>query len=116
VENKPGANAAIGIEALLRSDPDGHTSSSSRTARSRSNVHLSRLNYDPLTDLVPVFQGGEQPDHPDRQCRRSHRCRLVRGLAQAKLSIRDRCGARLVGQDVGLLTTLETGTKSVSGS
>jgi tripartite-type tricarboxylate transporter receptor subunit TctC len=25
VENKPGANAAIGIEALLRSDPDGHT-------------------------------------------------------------------------------------------
>src|SRR5262245_65438519 len=25
VENKPGANAAIGIEALLRSDADGHT-------------------------------------------------------------------------------------------
>ena len=25
VENKPGANAAIGIDALMRSDSDGHT-------------------------------------------------------------------------------------------
>src|SRR6516162_6735516 len=38
VENKPGANAAIGIEALLRSDPDGHTLVIPRIAQSRSTA------------------------------------------------------------------------------
>ena len=54
VENKPGANAAIGIDALLRSDPDGHTLVILSDSPVTINVHLSRLNYDPLTDLVPV--------------------------------------------------------------
>jgi tripartite-type tricarboxylate transporter receptor subunit TctC len=54
VENKPGANAAIGIEALLRSDPDGHTLVILSDSPVTINVHLSRLNYDPLTDLVPI--------------------------------------------------------------
>ena len=54
VENKPGANAAIGIEALLRSDPDGHTLAILSDSPVTINVHLSRLNYDPLTDLVPI--------------------------------------------------------------
>ena len=54
VENKPGANAAIGIETLLRSDPDGHTLVLVSNSPLTINVHLSRLNYDPLTDLVPV--------------------------------------------------------------
>ena len=54
VENKPGANAAIGIDALLRSDPDGHTLVILSDSPVTINVHLSRLNYDPLTDLVPI--------------------------------------------------------------
>jgi tripartite-type tricarboxylate transporter receptor subunit TctC len=54
VENRPGANAAIGIETLLRSDPDGHTLVLVSNSPLTINVHLSRLNYDPLTDLVPV--------------------------------------------------------------
>jgi tripartite-type tricarboxylate transporter receptor subunit TctC len=54
VENKPGANAAIGIDALMRSDPDGHTLAILSDSPVTINVHLSRLNYDPLTDLVPV--------------------------------------------------------------
>jgi tripartite-type tricarboxylate transporter receptor subunit TctC len=54
VENKPGANAAIGIEALIRSDPDGHTLVILSDSPVTINVHLSRLNYDPLTDLVPI--------------------------------------------------------------
>jgi tripartite-type tricarboxylate transporter receptor subunit TctC len=56
VENKPGANAAIGIDALLRSDPDGHTLVILSDSPVTINVHLSRLNYDPLTDLVPISQ------------------------------------------------------------
>src|SRR5215469_18572430 len=61
VENKPGANAAIGIEALLRSDPDGHTLVILSDSPVTINVHLSRLNYDPLTDLVPVTKVVNSP-------------------------------------------------------
>jgi len=54
VENKPGANAAIGIETLVRSDADGHTLVILSDSPVTMNVHLARLNYDPLTDLVPI--------------------------------------------------------------
>src|SRR5579862_5116265 len=54
VENKPGANAAIGIEDLMRSAPDGHTLVILSDSPVTINVHLSRVNYDPLTDLVPI--------------------------------------------------------------
>jgi tripartite-type tricarboxylate transporter receptor subunit TctC len=61
VENKPGANAAIGIEALLRSDPDGHTLAILSDSPVTINVHLSRLNYNPLTDLVPIIRAVSSP-------------------------------------------------------
>src|SRR5437763_1929813 len=54
VENKPGANAAIGIDALMRSDPDGHTLIILSDSPVTINVHLARLNYDPLIDLKPI--------------------------------------------------------------
>src|SRR5262245_41085565 len=61
VENKPGANAAIGIEALLRSDPDGHALVILSDSPVTINVHLARLNYDPLTDLVPITKAVSSP-------------------------------------------------------
>jgi|SRR5579862_402917 len=54
VENKSGANAAIGIEDLMRSEPDGHTLVILSDSPVTINPHLSRLNYNPLTDLVPI--------------------------------------------------------------
>jgi tripartite-type tricarboxylate transporter receptor subunit TctC len=54
VENKPGANAAIGIDDLMRSEPDGHTLVILSDSPVTINPHLSRVNYDPLTDLVPI--------------------------------------------------------------
>src|SRR6202049_4366371 len=54
VENKPGANAAIGIEDLMRSEPGGHTLIILSDSPVTINVHLSRVNYNPLTDLVPI--------------------------------------------------------------
>jgi tripartite-type tricarboxylate transporter receptor subunit TctC len=54
VENKPGANAAIGIDELIRSAPDGHTLIILSDSPVTINVHLSRVNYNPLTDLVPI--------------------------------------------------------------
>src|SRR6476620_6739983 len=61
VENKPGGNAAIGIEALLRSDPDGHTLAILSDSPVTINVHLARLNYDPLADLVPITRAVRSP-------------------------------------------------------
>src|SRR6185436_10292711 len=61
VENKPGANAAIGIDALMRSDPDGHTLAILSDSPVTINVHLLRLNYDPLTDLVPISKVVSSP-------------------------------------------------------
>jgi tripartite-type tricarboxylate transporter receptor subunit TctC len=61
VENKPGANATIGIEALVRSDPDGHTLVILSDSPVTINVHLARLNYDPLTDLVPISRVVSSP-------------------------------------------------------
>ncbi|TMJ69506.1 MAG: tripartite tricarboxylate transporter substrate binding protein, partial [Alphaproteobacteria bacterium] len=43
VENKPGANAAIGIETLVRSDADGHTLVLLSDSPVTMNVHLARL-------------------------------------------------------------------------
>jgi tripartite-type tricarboxylate transporter receptor subunit TctC len=61
VENKPGANAVIGIEDLMRSEPDGHTLIILSDSPVTINVHLSRLNYDPLTDLVPISKVVSSP-------------------------------------------------------
>src|SRR6201996_7913650 len=61
VENKPGANAAIGIDALVRSDPDGHTIIILSDSPVTINVHLARVNYDPLTDLVPITKVVSSP-------------------------------------------------------
>jgi tripartite-type tricarboxylate transporter receptor subunit TctC len=61
VENKPGANAAIGIEDLMRSEPDGHTLIILSDSPVTINVHLSRVNYDPLTDLVPISKVVSSP-------------------------------------------------------
>ena len=61
VENKPGANGAIGIEDLMRSAPDGHTLIILSDSPVTINVHLSQVNYDPLTDLVPISKVVSSP-------------------------------------------------------
>ena len=76
MENKPGANAAIGIDALMRSNPDGHTLAILSDSPVTINVHLLRLNYDPLADLVPISGRWWQPDHPERQCQGGESPRL----------------------------------------
>jgi tripartite-type tricarboxylate transporter receptor subunit TctC len=61
VENKPGANAAIGIDAVVRSDPDGHTIIILSDSPVTINVHLAKVNYDPLTDLKPITKVVSSP-------------------------------------------------------
>lgn len=55
VENKPGANAAIGAEYVARSKPDGTTVLFGTAETHALNPHLRKaLPYDPLKDLPAV--------------------------------------------------------------
>ena len=55
VENKPGANAAIGAEYVAKSDPDGHTLFVTTAGAVVINPHMrSDLPYDPVKDFAPV--------------------------------------------------------------
>ena len=82
VENKPGANAAIGIDALMRSDPDGHTLAILSDSPLTINVHLFRLNYDPLTDLVPISSSQYPAPMPRRESYRLPICRPISPVVQ----------------------------------
>lgn len=57
VENKPGANTAIGASYIARATPDGYTVGSADNATLALNQHLfSKLTYKPTTDFS--FVGG----------------------------------------------------------
>jgi tripartite-type tricarboxylate transporter receptor subunit TctC len=68
VENKTGANGNLGTEAAAKAAPDGHTILVVPESVV-SNAHVYKVNYNPLTDLVPVIQISRQPivlaAHPD---------------------------------------------------
>jgi tripartite-type tricarboxylate transporter receptor subunit TctC len=55
VENKPGANGAIGAEYVAKADPDGYTLFFTTVGAVAINPALrSDLPYDPLKDFAPV--------------------------------------------------------------
>jgi tripartite-type tricarboxylate transporter receptor subunit TctC len=55
VENKPGAETVIGVQALLASPPDGYTMLLVSSSTSTLNVvMIPNLPYDPLRDFVPL--------------------------------------------------------------
>src|SRR5437588_5432040 len=55
VENRAGANGAIGLQALMQSDPDGYTIAASSDTPLVVNPWLyDKLPYQPLRDFQPV--------------------------------------------------------------
>jgi tripartite-type tricarboxylate transporter receptor subunit TctC len=55
VENRPGANGLIGIQALKAAPPDGHTLFVGSNSTLASNLALFKsLQYDPVADFMPV--------------------------------------------------------------
>jgi tripartite-type tricarboxylate transporter receptor subunit TctC len=55
VENKAGANAAIGAEYVAKSEPDGYTLFLSTSGAIVINPHMrANLPYDPVKDFAPV--------------------------------------------------------------
>jgi tripartite-type tricarboxylate transporter receptor subunit TctC len=55
VENRGGANGAIGLQALMQSDPDGYTIAAVSDGPIVANPALyDKLVYQPLRDFIPV--------------------------------------------------------------
>lgn len=61
VENKPGANANIGADAVAKAAPDGYTLLMGATFLAFNRATTQRLAYDALNDLVPVARTGRAP-------------------------------------------------------
>ena len=55
VDNKPGAGGLVGIEAGLKSAPDGYTLLMISSSYS-VNPALYKLSFDPIADITPVIQ------------------------------------------------------------
>ena len=63
VENKAGAGANIGAEAVARAEADGHTMMFGTSAPLAINPYLyPKLNYDPEKHFAPVIQVGYLPN------------------------------------------------------
>lgn len=55
IENKPGANAAIGADYVAKSDPDGYTLFLTTSGAVAVNPNLrADLPYDPVRDFAPI--------------------------------------------------------------
>jgi tripartite-type tricarboxylate transporter receptor subunit TctC len=54
VENVTGANGNLGVQALLRAEPDGHTLLFTAENAITVSPHIYNLSYDPLADMMPV--------------------------------------------------------------
>ena len=62
VDNKHGANGAIGAEFVARSAPDGYTLIMSTNTPHAANVSLmKKINYDPVKDFAPIARVANIP-------------------------------------------------------
>jgi tripartite-type tricarboxylate transporter receptor subunit TctC len=56
IENKGGASGAVGVEAGIKSAPDGYTFFATPVATLTILPHARKSPYDPFQDMVPVTQ------------------------------------------------------------
>ncbi len=62
VDNKPGASAQIGAQAVATAKPDGYTIlMTTNTSHSANPWLFQNLKYDPMKDFTPIARVGELP-------------------------------------------------------
>ena len=62
VENRPGANAIIGMDAVAKAAPDGYTLVYAPVSAVTTNAFIyKKLPYDPLRDFAPITQTVANP-------------------------------------------------------
>jgi tripartite-type tricarboxylate transporter receptor subunit TctC len=62
IENRPGANAIVGMEAGAKAQPDGYTLIYAPVSALTTNPFIyKRLSYDPLRDFAPITQTAANP-------------------------------------------------------
>lgn len=61
IDNKPGANSIIGVDAVAKSAPDGHTFGVVIPAFTANTTLYPKLPYNPRKDLVGVSLMGISP-------------------------------------------------------
>lgn len=61
IDNKPGANSIIGVDAVAKAAPDGHTFGVVIAAYAANTTLYPKLPYDPRKDLVGVSLMGVSP-------------------------------------------------------
>src|SRR3546814_10766398 len=62
IENKPGAGGNIGTAYVVNSKPDGYTLIVDSVGPIAINPTLTKLAYDPLTDLIAVAEIDDVPN------------------------------------------------------
>src|SRR5215207_3282991 len=63
IENRPGAGGNIGIDGVVRSEPDGYTIGAATVGHFSINQYLySKMSWDPDRDLAPVSMTWELPN------------------------------------------------------
>jgi tripartite-type tricarboxylate transporter receptor subunit TctC len=61
VENRAGANGAVGGQVVLQAEPDGYTILFSAATHVLAKQVMRSAPYDPVTDFVPIARVGEAP-------------------------------------------------------
>lgn len=62
VENKPGANAFIGLQEVLRAPPDGYIITlTGGTTHGANSAMFKKLPYDPIADFIPIAPSAFAP-------------------------------------------------------
>jgi tripartite-type tricarboxylate transporter receptor subunit TctC len=61
VDNRPGANASIGMGLVAKAPPDGYTLIIAPVGPWAVNPHVYKLPYDVLTDFAPVIHATSTP-------------------------------------------------------
>ena len=61
VENRTGANGSIGVNFVVKSDPDGYTLGSTTSGFAISASTEKDLPYNPRKDVAPLLLFGDQP-------------------------------------------------------